>query len=358
MIKKTWKSRYFLLVIMVLLASVTVLISCSSGTEDGKVVGDIALPIFENTTFENKDALDALFEGKATFANEVKDIGKDFNMHYADFIKVKDEIWAYYIRWENNIHCGVALAVSKDGINFEDKGFVLEPSEDGWDNTMASFPGIWYDDGTFYLVYEGSGEEVVKDNETIPKHNGSIGWATSSDGIHFEKQGILLDCTYEGIEACNIGTPDIFKKDDMWYLTYHSFDYVDCQICYAYGEDLQALTRSDKNPIIPCGEKDVAPDSGTTGRRDIMYYDGYFYMAYEISTEQPYNTARWGHKFARSRDMENWEVVENIYPQTEVSFGNDGPAWLAINNKLYVYFRGWDYKKKVNSTKRYELVVK
>ena len=336
-----------------LIASSLMMTSCGKSVDNGKVVDDVTLPIFENATFENHDALNALFEGNATYTNEQTGIGKDMNMHFADFIKVKDEIWAYYIKWEDGAHCGVALAVSKDGINFEDKGFVLEPTEDEWDNTMSSFPGVWYDNGTFYLVYEGSGSAYIKNDETMPEHRGSIGWATSEDGINFKKQGILLDCTNEGIEACNIGTPDIFKKDNMWYVTYHTFDYEDCQICYAYGEDLHNLTKSDKNPIIPCGEKDVAPDSGTTGRRDIMYYDGYFYMAYEISTEQPYNTADWCHKFARSKDMENWEIADSIYPHTESNFGNDGPSWLVLDNKLYVYFR-----VDGNMTNRYELTLK
>lgn len=153
-------------------------------------------------------------------------LGEDMNMHFVDFLKVKDEIWAYYIKWANSSNCGVALAISKDGINFEDKGFVLEPTEDAWDNKMASFPSVWYDDGTFYMVYE-------------------------------------------------------------------------------------------------------------------------------VSTEQPYDTAQWCHKFARSKDMENWEIADSIYPQTETSFGNDGPAWLVLDNKLYVYFRDIG-----NSTKRYELAVK
>lgn len=342
-----------IVMVVVLIASSLMFTACSTGAEEGKVVDDITLPIFENTTFKNHDALNALFEGNATYVKEQTGLGEDMNMHFVDFIKVKDEIWAYYIKWMDEAHCGIALAVSKDGINFEDKGLVLEPSEGAWDNIMASFPGVWYDDGTFYLVYEGSGGAYTEDGKAMPGHRGSIGWATSNDGINFTKQGILLDCTYEGIETCNIGTPDIFKKDDMWYVTYHSFDYVDCQVCYAYGEDLRNLKKSEKNPIIPCGEKDVAPDSGTTGRRDIMYYDGYFYMVYEISTEQPYSEAKWCHKFARSKDMENWEIADSIYPQTETSFGNDGPAWLVLDNKLYVYFRDIG-----NSTKRYELALK
>ena len=121
------------------------------------------------------------------------------------------------------------LAVSTDGVNFKDRGVVLEPTPGEWDSNMTSFAGIWLDDGVYYLVYEGSSEDGT--------NRGAVGLATSTDGIHFEKQGKILDYTGIGIEAANVGTPDLYKEGDTWYLFYHCFDYFTCQICVATGPD-------------------------------------------------------------------------------------------------------------------------
>lgn len=277
--------------------------------------------------------LAGLFEGKnVQYTMKATSIGGSLNMHFADFLQVGDQIWAYYIKWEKHGEqekgC-IALAKSDDGIKFTDCGTVLHASDKGWDSRMATFPGVWYEDGTYYLVYEGAGD-----------NNGAIGLATSKDGVNFEKygeNGMILNYSGKGNELVNIGTPDLIRVNGVWYLTYHSFDGVDCELCIAYGTDLANLTRHEQNPIIPTSEN--GSDSGTVGRRDIIYYDGWFYMVYEISTDQPYETAVWGHKFARSKDLSNWEMVDSPYPTTFKGMGNDGPAFAVVKGRLWVYFR-------------------
>lgn len=288
----------------------------------------------KNTTVDFKP-LETLFEDPdSVVLKDVKTgIGSSLGMHFADFIVVNDVIWAYYIEWIDG-EAGVALATSEDGVNFTKVETVLRPSEDDWDNQMASFPGIWYEDGTYYLVYEGTGAPD-KDNR------GAVGLATSKDGIHFEKQGCIIDYRHDGkgLYGANVGTPDIFRLDGTWYVTFHTFDWTDCMICYASGDDLMDLELYEGNPIIPTDKKPTDPASGTTGRRDVMYYDGWFYMVYEISTEQPYDDAHWCHMFARSQDFEHWEKVGPIIDQTEHGYGNDGPAFLVMNDQIFVYYR-------------------
>ena len=87
-------------------------------------------------------------------------------------------------------------------------------------------------------------------------------------------------------------------------------------------------------------EKDT-PWSGTTGRRDVFYCDGYYYMVYEISTESVapngYGSAYWSHMFARSEDMVTWEITTG--PQITANhqgLWNDQTGWMVINGELYV----------------------
>ena len=99
-------------------------------------------------------------------------------------------------------------------------------------------------------------------------------------------------------------------------------------------------------PVIPT-QKDTAW-SGTTGRRDVFYCDGYYYMVYEVSTEavEPYGygSAAWSHMFARSKDMINWEITEG--PQIvldHLGLGNDQPCWIVIDGELYVISNNLQY---------------
>lgn len=303
------------------------------------------------------DILDGLFRGKTTETISTKDMGASFKMHFPDMIYYNDQYWGYYITYKTETgKGGVGLAVSDDGINWKDQGCVLQPSED-FDCNGAYFAGVWLDDdGTFYLTYECKGGE-----ETEYGTLENVALATSEDGINWTKEGVIL---YKNPEipwqTANVGTPDLYKKDDTWYLFFHGFDYVDCQIGVAYGKDLHNLTVVPE-PIIPT--EDDTLYSGTTGRRDVIYVDGYYYMVYEVSTDQAeeggYNNSYWTHMFARSRDLITWETIEApIITQTNADgsakpgFGYDGPCWMIIGKHIYVYVR------ISNKTTAFELTLK
>jgi beta-xylosidase len=109
----------------------------------------------------------------------------------------------------------------------------------------------------------------------------------------------------------------------------------------AYGEDLHNLTILEE-PII--NTEDDTPWSGTIGRRDVIYCDGYYYMVYEISTDQvagsAYGGAQWSHMFARSRDLIEWEISDGpLLTQSKTGFGYDGTCWMVVGRHLYVYMR-------------------
>ncbi len=288
--------------------------------------------------------LDGLFTGDTVETMQMKDMGKDFKMHFPDMIYNNGEYWAYYITYKTETgKGGVGLATSVDGKNWTDRGCVLQPSED-YDCNGAYFAGVWLDDdGTFYLAYECKGGE-----ETEYGTLENVALATSSDGINWDKEGVIL---YKNPEIewqlANVGTPDLYKKDGVWYLFFHGFDYTDCQIGVAYGEDLHNLTVVP-DPIIRT--EDETPYSGTVGRRDVIFVDGYYYMVYEVSTDQAeeggYNKSYWTHMFARSRDLINWETIEApIITQTnsdgsaKPGMGYDGPCWMIIGRHIYVYVR-------------------
>ena len=303
------------------------------------------------------DILNGLFTGKTQETMAMKDMGASFKMHFPDMIYKDGQYWAYYITYKTaSGKGGVGLATSDDGVNWTDMGCVLQPGED-YDCNGAYFAGVWLDDdGTFYLTYECKGGENTKYG-TLE----NVALATSKDGITWTKEGVILyKNTDWDWQTANVGTPDLYKKDDVWYLFFHGFDYIDCQVGVAYGEDLHNLTVHPE-PIIRT--EDDTPYSGTVGRRDVIYVGGYYYMVYEVSTDQAeeggYNGAYWTHMFARSKDLINWETIgEPIITQTnedgsqKAGMGYDGPCWMIIGKHIYVYVR------IKNRTTAFELTLK
>ena len=291
------------------------------------------------------DILEGLFTGDTveTIDTSTK-MGGSFNMHFPDIVYVNGEYWAYYICYRTNTgKGGVGLATSTDGVNFTDKGCVIQPDQD-YDMNGAYFAGVWFDkdDDTFYLVYECKGGE-----DTSYGTLENVALATSDDGINWEKQGVIIKRNTQKWTSANVGTPDLYKKDGIWYVFFHGFDFSTCQIGVAYGEDLFHLTM-EKNPVLPTKSKTLW--GGTTGRRDIIYVNGWYYMVYEISTEQAaeggYNGSYWTHMFARSEDLIHWEAVSApLVRQTDANgnfktgMGYDGPCWCIVGKHLYVYFR-------------------
>lgn len=300
--------------------------------------------------------LEGIFTGDTVETPKDKNIGKAFGMHFPDMVYVDGEYRAYYICYATKTgKGGVGLATSKDGLHFVDKGCVIQPDQD-YDANGAYFAGVWLDtDGTYYLAYECKGTEDSKYG-TLE----NVAYATSVDGIHWEKQGVLLyKKSSISWQRANVGTPDLYKVGDTWYVFFHGFDFQTCQIGVAHGKDLKKLTM-ERKPIIPTEPKTL--HSGTTGRRDIIYIGGYYYMVYEISTEQKngnFNGSYWTHSFARSTDLLHWETIAApLMTQTTKDgepapgFGMDGPCWCIADNRLFVYYR------MGNSTCRAELTLR
>ncbi len=294
------------------------------------------------------DILDGIFTGKTAEIVTTTGIGAEFHLHFPDITYHNGQYWAYYITYRTaSGKGGVGLAVSDDGLNWTDHGCVIQPDQI-YDSYGTYFAGVWLEDGIFYLVYECKGAP------NTPYTLENVALAVSEDGIHWEKKGIIIKRSGIGWQAANVGTPDLYKVGDTWYVTYHGFDYVDCVVGIAYGTDLMNLKVVNK-PIIKT--RSGTPYSGTIGRRDIIYCDGYYYMVFEISTDQVngnYNGSQWSHMFARSTDMLTWELCSGpLITQATAGMGYDGPCWMVVDNELYVYVRD-----RGNSTTAIKLVPK
>ncbi len=296
-------------------------------------------------------ALEDLWDGRAVWVGDGEKIGRDFKFHYLSILGGKDDLWAYYITHatgaDGKFKMGVGRARSVDGIKWIDDGPVLKVGCAGrakgaaprlWDERMASFPGVWKDGDTWYLVYEGAGEDAGFSP-------GDIGLATSTDGMTFTKHpdNPILRHEKNGWERANIGTPSLYKEGGVWYLFYHGYDHNVCQIGVASGKRLTGLSKSAANPIVAVSSTAGAWDTGTTGKRSsIVKEGGTYYFAFEGSTPQPYQQSRWSSGLARSKDLTSkWTKasINPMIPRTRSGFGYDGPELLRLGDDWYLYVR-------------------
>jgi hypothetical protein len=311
----------------------------------------VAAAICLATQAQAAPTLTDLWNGQAEWVDDAKSIGSEFGLHYVSIMPRDRELFAYYIHnyaaTDGKLKSSIGRAHGTDGIHWTDDGMVLNVSRaatakdktpSAWDDRIASFPGIWKDGDTWYLVYEGAAED-------ISFSPGDIGLATSTDGRKFVKHpgNPILRHNSGDWERTNIGTPSLYKEHDVWYLFYHGYDGNVCQIGVASGTSLTKLTKSAANPILPVTAGTTAWDTGTTGKRSSIVKDGeYYYLAFEGSTPQPYNRSKWSSGLARSTNLTSGWVKSPgnpMVPQTPGGMGYDGPELLRLKDTWYLYVR-------------------
>jgi hypothetical protein len=308
-------------------------------------------------------SLAEFWEEKAIWVKDADKIGASFDFHFLSILRNQNELWAYHIHNytapDGKFKMAIGRARGTDGINWTNDSMVLDVSHQEratngslplWDDRLSSFPGIWKDGETWYLVYEGAGENV----SFSP---GDIGLATSKDGSNFVKhpENPILRHNPDGWERVNIGTPSLFKEHGVWYLFYHGYDGNVCQIGVASGPTLTNLTRSTANPILPVSPDPASWDSGTIGKRSsIIKEDGYYYLAFEGSTPQPFAQSKWSSSLAASTNLTSgWLKLpgKQMIPQTPGGMGYDGPELFRIGGVWYLYVR----TPASNQTERFRL---
>ncbi len=92
---------------------------------------------------------------------------------------------------------------------------VLSPLESNdWESLVTTNPGVFYDNGTFYMLYRAAGADA--------EHVIRLGLATSKDGFHFERASdkpVFIPST-DGPDSGCVEDPRIVKFENEYYVTY------------------------------------------------------------------------------------------------------------------------------------------
>ncbi|MBA6313414.1 glycosidase [Cellulophaga baltica] len=92
---------------------------------------------------------------------------------------------------------------------------VLSPNPaNDWESLVVCNPGVWYEEGTFYMLYRAAGNDK--------EHQIRFGLATSTDGINFTRTSNkpAFSPSIDGPDMGAVEDPRIVKFGDEFYITY------------------------------------------------------------------------------------------------------------------------------------------
>jgi len=92
---------------------------------------------------------------------------------------------------------------------------IVSPNEKNyWESLVTCNPGVFYDNGTFYMLYRAAGNDE--------EHVIRLGLATSTDGFHFERESDepAFSPGEDNFDSGCVEDPRIVKFDNEYYVTY------------------------------------------------------------------------------------------------------------------------------------------
>lgn len=117
---------------------------------------------------------------------------------------------------------------------------ILSPHGSGWESAGTFNPAVVVHDGRFVMLYRAQDAAGTS----------RLGYAESSDGIHFKsrrKPVLSPETSYE--KDGGVEDPRLVKIGDLYYLTYTGYNKRDAQLCLATSKDLIHWDR--KGVILP-----------------------------------------------------------------------------------------------------------
>jgi len=233
----------------------------------------------------------ALLELARDAGNPLLDVGEPgaWDDHGVGFMRVihdGEQYLAYYAGRREPPEDGdsewrIGLATSLDGAHWtrHPDNPVLDVGEPGsWDDLSVAFPAVHHDGDTYHLWYNARGETLA------------LGYAASSDGIHWERHpdNPVLTGGDEGAwDHGAIGHPAIAVADGIFHL-YYMAPRPDPRLGLATSTDGVTWTKHPDNPVFT-GLEGSWDAGGIKGTGVTAYEDRFelFYSAREEGAEEP-----------------------------------------------------------------------
>ena len=212
---------------------------------------------------------------------------------------------------------------------------VLSPVGSGWESAGTFNPAVIRRDGTILMLYRAQDA----------KGTSRIGFAESSDGIHFVKRPepvLVPETDYE--KEGGVEDPRLVEIDGVYYLTYTGYNNRDAQLCLAVSRDLLHWER--KGILLPAYKGNW--NAGWTKSGAILKekLQGKYWM-YWLGTASDH-TDQMGLSF--SNDLIHWtEATETpVLPRRPGKFDSrvvePGPPPILTADGIVLVYNGADDK--------------
>jgi len=117
---------------------------------------------------------------------------------------------------------------------------VISPRGNGWESAGTFNPAVIAREGKFFMLYRAQDKNGTS----------RLGYAESSDGIHFTRRAEPVLSPEEDYEKQGgVEDPRLVQFGDTYYLTYTGYNKKDAQLCLATSKDLIHWER--KGVILP-----------------------------------------------------------------------------------------------------------
>ena len=273
-------------------------------------------------------------------------LGGDLGVCFDVTLIQEDGVFKMWFSWRTKHSMG--YTESADGVDWSDPIVVLAPRDSGWEK-LINRSSVVHKGDLYYMWYTGQ-----TDNSS------QIGFATSKDGIHWERQSAVpVLKAEEEWEKVAVMCPDVQwdEEDQLFKMRYSGGEqYEPNAIGYATSPDGLHWTKYKNNPIFAADPNNTWEQHKVTAGQFVKRGDWYymFYIGFENE-----HLARIG--IARSKDgITGWERLKTnpiISPDKDKWDGDACYKPFAIYDEKEDLWRLW-YNGRKGNVEQIGLVIR
>ena len=212
---------------------------------------------------------------------------------------------------------------------------ILSPQGNSWESAGTFNPAVVLHDGKFVMLYRAQDA----------KGTSRLGYAVSTDGIHFTRRAepvLSPEADYE--KGGGVEDPRLVKFGDTYYLTYTGYNTKDAQLCLATSQDLIHWER--KGVILPAYKGNWNVGWTKSGAIVPEKIDGKYWMYFLGTT--PDKNDQMG--LAYSTDLIHWTEATKtpVLPSRAGKFDSrvvePGPSPIVTPGGIVLIYNGADDK--------------
>jgi len=197
----------------------------------------------------------------------------------ASVIKNEDQYLIWYLGYNGfNERYQIGFATSLDGVNWEKytSNPVLTYSATGWDDRGVAHPMVLKINNIYHMWYS-----AISFLSIFPRWR--IGFATSTDGIHWNKYSknpiLISDQPWEFNKGDGTSGPNVLYDGNLFHMWYHVPG-----IGYAVSYDGTTWFKYPNNPVLSLGNN-FEWDSFFIGGQNVIYDNKEYKMYYAGASE-------------------------------------------------------------------------